>query len=444
MDGLELGLSDGFRLSTMARYAMVTNRYGVWGRTVAALIMLFVAGVFASPTWRAAQLLPLLAGIAFAWLATHPGVAETEAGSETARRRLTAHPALDTAAASLAGLLEGFGAAVAALLFAGPVPASLSPGPRIVAIVVLTAFAWNAFSQVAAAPGYYNIGPAPAPWVVAVRWLIPAAAAAFSFVVYTGFGAPRPTNSAIPMWLAALLAGSFLLIWPYVGTLNLLLRCAASSASDEVVNNLVTQERIHYEYAHRAKNELRPDFRAVAPGSAEYIAYSIAVVIVDNAIRDIEASASGNRDDAHPVDELWHRYRRTLSAVAVRDRLQLVNLTNARRFSHMEGLILQSIFVGLVSNALRASPDGPVVVTVSDEMNDSDQPAVRVVVEDDGAGGVPSTFESGSGLAHLHDLCSRYKGGVRAVERDCGGTRVIAAFSYPRSIDAVPGLNNSL
>jgi hypothetical protein len=400
------------------------------------VIMFFIAGLFASPPWRVVQLLPLLAGVALAWLDTHPAAVETEAGSRHVGRWLAAHADMDKATANLAGLLEGFGAVAAGLLFAGPLPVSMPLAPRVVALVALTAFVWNAFSQVAADPGYYNVNPAPASWAVAVRWLLPAATAVVAFVILGGFGGTGAAIAPVPRWLAALLAGSFLLIWLYVGTLNMLLRCATASANDEVINNLGVQERIHYEYAHRAKNELRPDFREAIPGSAEYAAYSAAVIIVDNAIRDIEATASGDHDDAHSVKELWHRYRGTVSGVTVRDRLRLVDLTASRKLSHMEGLILQSIFVGLVSNALRASPDGLVVVTVSDEMADKDAPTVRVVVEDEGVGGAPSTFEQGSGLSHLQELCKRYKGGVCIAGRECGGTRAIAVFSYPRLISA--------
>lgn len=442
MDGLELGLSRGFRLSAMASYGMVINRYGVWGRTAAAMIMLLIAGLFAAPSWRAVQLLPLTAGVALAWVDVHPAVAETQVRRGVMRRWLAAHPAdLDTATANLAGLLEGFGVVAAGLLFAGPIPASVSRGPRTVALIVVTVYAWNAFSQVTADPGYYNMNPPPARWAVGVKWLLPAATAVVAFVIFRGFGATGAVP--VPWWLATLLAGSFLLIWAYAGTLNLLLRCATSAANDEVISNLGAQERIHYEYVHRAKNELRPDFRQVSPDTAEYLAYATAVVIVDNAIRDIEA-AWDNEDDAHSIDELWRRYRRTVSGSNVRGRLQLVDMTASRKLSHMEGLILQSIFVGLVSNALRASPDGPVVVTVSDDMNDKDSPTVRVMVEDEGVGGAPSTFEVGTGLAHLQDLCSRYKGGVWVTERHRGGTRAIAAFNYPRLINAVGTMNNYL
>jgi hypothetical protein len=444
VEGLELGLSHGFRLSALARYEMTIYRYGVWGRTAAAVLMVVVAGLFASPAWRTVQLLLLLAGVSLAWIDAYPELVDTEAGSGALRRWLDAHTAnLTTASPNLAGLLEGFGVVAGAFLFAGPRPVTMPAGARVVALVALTAYGWNAFSQVAADPGYYNTDPAPARWWVAVRWLLPAAAAASALVLFLELGASEPAGARAPWWFAALLAGSFLLIWPYAATLNLLLRCAAESAGDEVIKNLGVQERIHYEYVHRAKNELRPDFHEVSPGDAEYLAYSAAVVIVDNAIRDIEMSAAGRRDDAHEVAELWHRYRGTISGRTVRDRLRLVDRTRSRKLSHMEGLILQSIFVGLVSNALHASVDGPVVVTVCDEVND-DMIGVRVVVEDQGAGGAPSTFARGSGLAHLNDLCRRYNGGVSIANCDGSGTRAIAEFSYPRLIGPVGETGNHL
>lgn len=443
MEGLELGLSHGFRLSAMARYEMALHRYGVWGRTVAAVIMVVVAGLFASPAWRAVQLLPLVTGLALAWIDAYPDLVETEGSNGVLRRWLAAHTAtLTTASPDLAGLLEGFGVVAGAFLFAGPLPVTMPLGARVVALVALTAFGWNAFSQVAADPGYYNMDPAPAPWTVAVRWLLPAAAAASALVLFGELGGTEPAGARVPWWIAALLASSLLLIWPYAATLNLLLRCAAAAAGDEVLKNLGTQERIHYEYVHRAKNELRPDFHEVSPDDAEYLAYSAAVVIVDNAIRDIEMSASGKHDDAHDVAELWHRYRGTISGKTVRDRLRLVDLTRSRKLSHMEGLILQSILVGLMSNALRASTDGPVVVTVYDEINDKDSISVRVMVEDQGAGGAPSTFAEGSGLAHLHDLCRRYNGGVSIADQEGGGTRAIAEYSYARLINPVGETDN--
>jgi hypothetical protein len=443
MEGLELGLSHGFRLSAMARYEMTIHRYGIWGRTVAAVVMVVVACLFASPAWRAVQLLLLLTGVALAWINAYPELVETEGGGGFLRRWFEAHTAnLTTASPDLAGLLEGFGVVAGALLFAGPLPVTMPLGARVVALVALTAFGWNAFSQVAADPGYYNMDSAPARWTVAVRWLLPAAAAASALVILGELGASEPAGARVPWWIAALLASSFLLIWPYAATLNLLLRCAAASADDEVIKNLGTQERIHYEYVHRAKNELRPDFHEVSPGDTEYLAYSAAVVIVDNAIRDIEMSASGKRDDAHEVAELWHRYRGTISGKTVRDRLRLVDLTRSRKLSHMEGLILQSILVGLVSNALRASTDGPVVVTVCDEINDEDAIIIRVVVEDQGVGGAPSTFAQGSGLAHMHDLCRRYNGGVSIANREGGGTHAIAEFSYPRLINPIDDTDN--
>jgi hypothetical protein len=438
MEGLELGLSHGFRLAAMARFEMALHRYGVWGRTAAAVIMVVVAVLFASPVWRAVQLLLLVTGVALAWIDAYPELVETERRGGVLRRWFEAHTAnLTTASPDLAGLLEGFGLVAGAFLFAGPLPVTMPQGARVVALVILTAYGWNAFSQVSPDPGYYNTDPGPARWTVVVRWLLPAATAATALVLFAELGASEPAGPRVPWWIAALLAGSFLLIWPYIATLNLLLRCAAASASDEVIRNLGTQERIHYEYVHRAKNELRPDFHDVSPGDAEYLAYSAAVVIVDNAVRDIEMSASGRRDDAHKVAELWHRYRGTISGKTVRDRLRLVDLTQSRKLSHMEGLILQSIFVGLVSNALRASADGTVVVTVCDEMNDEDTISVRVIVEDQGVGGAPSEFARGSGLAHLHDLCRRYKGGVSIANREGGGTRAIAEFHYPRPISTV-------
>jgi hypothetical protein len=443
MEGLELGLSHGFRLSAMARYETTIHRYGIWGRTVAAVIMVLVAGLFASPAWRAVQLVPLVTGVALAWINAYPELVGTGGGSGVLRRWLEAHTAtLTTASPDLAGLLEGFGVVAAALLFAGPLLVSMSSGARAVALIALTAFGWNAFSQVAADPGYYNMDPAPERWTVVVRWLLPAAAAASALAIFTARGAAGSAFAGYPWWVALLLAGSFLLIWPYAAALNLLLRCAAASADDEVIKNLGVQERIHYEYVHRAKNELRPDFHEVSPGDAEYLAYSAAVVIVDNAIRDIEMSASGKRDDAHEVAELWHRYRGTISGKTVRDRLRLADLTRSRKLSHMEGLIFQSILVGLVSNALRASTDGPVMVTVCDEVNDEDAISVRVMVEDQGTGGAPSKFAQGSGLAHLHDLCRRYNGGVSIANREGGGTLAIAEFSYPRLISPIGETDN--
>src|SRR6185437_3509960 len=113
------------------------------------------------------------------------------------------------------------------------------------------------------------MNPVPARWIVAIRWLLPAAAAAAALVILRQDGATGSAPAALPGWTTAVLAGSFLLIWPYAATLNLLLRCAGASAGDEIARSLGAQKQIHYEYVHRAKNELRPEFREVRPGDAD-------------------------------------------------------------------------------------------------------------------------------------------------------------------------------
>lgn len=426
MDGMDLGLSPGFRLDVMAGYAVAVKRYGVWVRAAATGVMLSMAGI-AAPAWRALQLLPLAAGLALAWLDAYPPMSEVLLGSGGLRRWLDDQTAATstTATVNLAGLLEGIGVAGAGLLFAGPLPVSMPPPARLTALVAVTAFAWSAFGQVAADPGYYKTDPPPPDSMVAMRWLLPPAAAASAFVIYTAGAAPA---QRVPLWAAALLAGSLLLIWPYVATLNLLLRYAQSSASAQVISNLDTQQYIHHEYVHRAKNELRPTVRNPQT-DAEYDAFSTAVVVVENARRDISASASADHDDAHPAAELWKTYRRTVDDAAFRERLQFIDRTDGRKLSHMEGLILQSIFVGFVSNALRAHPE-QVVVTVSETTDEQGAPLVCVVVEDDGSGGAPRAFEEGSSLARLDAICRQRGGRVRIVPRECGGTRATATFSY--------------
>jgi signal transduction histidine kinase len=445
MDGLDLGLSHDFRLSVMASYNLAIKRYGAWGRAVTVVIMLVAAGLFASPSWRVLQLLPLVAGLALAWVDAHPAALDRVTGSRNRLQWLAAQTtALSVVAAfNLAGLLEGTGVVAAGLLFAGPLAVSMPPGVRVTALVAVTAFAWNAFSQVVADPGYYNTDPAPGRLMVIGRWLLPAAAAIAAFVLFIGVGAPRPVAPLVPWWVAALLASSLLLMWPYVGMLNLLLRYASSSADAEVAGNLAHQANIHREYVHRAKNELRPQVRDIT-SDAEYDAFSAAVVVVENVRRDIRASASANLDDAHQVAELWHSYQGTLGNAAIRSRLRLVDLTGDRKLSHMEGLILQSIFVSFVSNALRASPTGPVMVTVSDEMDEEQTPHVRVIVEDDGMGGAPSVFDQGSSLASLDLLCGRFGGGVRIADRESGGTRAVATFAYPYRLSGSTGQTNDL
>lgn len=427
MEGIGLGLSHGFRLRAMARYGVAVNRYGAWGRTVAALIMIFAAGLFASPAWRVVQLLPLVVGLALAWINAYPEAVDPGPESRSFRRWLAIHAGdLTTAAPNLAGLFEGFGVVAAGLLFAGPVPVSMPQNVRIVALVAVTGFGWNAFSQVVADPGYYNMDPVPARWTIAVRWILPAAAALAALAILI---APGPGENAVPLWFAVLLASSLLLIWPYVATLNLLLRCAAGSADEEVSNNLTLQRWIHEEYVHRAKNELRPEVRRTS-SDAEYDAFSAAVVVVQNALRDIAASSRADYDEAHDATELWETYRRTIGDNQLRDRLRFVDHIAGRRLAHMEGLILQSIFVGLVSNALRVRPQ-EVAVTVSDDADDRGVPLIRVVVEDDGAGGAPLVFEKGTGMARLDELCRQRGGTVQIARREGGGTQAVATFSYP-------------
>jgi hypothetical protein len=438
MEGMDLGLSSGFRLDVMAGYAVAVKRYGIWVRAAATAVMLSAAGT-ASPAWRTLQLLPLVAGLTLAWLDAYPPMSEVLLGSRGLRRWLDDQTAATstTAAINLAGLLEGFGVVIAALLFAGPLPVSMPHPARLAALVAVTAFGWSAFSQVAADPGYYKTDPPAADSMVAMRWLLPLAAAASAFAIYTAGGAPA---QRVPLWAAALLAGSFLLIWPYVATLNLLLQYAESSARAQVISNLDTQQYIHHEYVHRAKNELRPSVRNPQT-DAEYDAFSTAVVVVENARRDISASASADHDDAHPAAELWRTYQRTVDEAAFRDRLLLIDRTDGRKLPHMEGLILQSIFVGFVSNALRARPE-QVVVTVSEETDEKGTPLTRVVVDDDGAGGAPRAFEEGSSLARLDAICRQRGGRVRIVPRESGGTRATAEFSYPYRLTSKPEKTN--
>jgi hypothetical protein len=441
VNGLELGLSHGFRLSAMASYATAMNRYGAFGRAIVAVIAVLVAGLFGSPVWRIVQLLPLVTGVTLALIDAYSTGVDPDAETGTLRRWLIADiTRRTTAAPNLAGLLEGFGVVLGALLFAGPLPVLMPLSARVVGLAALAAFAWNAFSQVAADPGYYNRDPAPAHWIVAVRWLLPAAAAAAALVIIRVPGATGSAVAPVPWWIAVLLAGSFLLIWPYVGLLNLLLRCAMTSAQNEVSNNLIMQRDIHHEYIHRAKNELRPSSREVA-SDAENDAFSAAVVVVENARRDILASAAAGYDDDHPADELWKTYQRTIGDADLRDRLRFVDGTDGRKLSHLEGLILQSIFVGFVSNALRAHPH-EVAVTVSDDTDDKGVPLIQVVVEDDGVGGAPSTFEKGSGLARLDELCRQRGGSVQIARREHGGTQATATFRcLYRVIDKVGKTN---
>src|SRR5229473_1894483 len=110
MEGLDLGLSPGFRLEVMAGYAGAVTRYGVWCRTAALAIILATVG-FVSPPWRAVQLLPVAAGLALAWLDVYPPTSEVLLGSRGLKRWLEARTTdlRDVATPNLAGLLEGFG-----------------------------------------------------------------------------------------------------------------------------------------------------------------------------------------------------------------------------------------------------------------------------------------------------------------------------------------------
>ena len=137
---------------------------------------------------------------------------------------------------------------------------------------------------------------------------------------------------------------------------------------------------------------------------------------------DIAALSAVGYDGAHPAGELWKGYQRTIADAIARDRLRFVDCTSGRKLSHLEGLILQSIFVGFVSNALRAHPH-EVAVTVSEDTDGKGVPLIRVVVEDDGADGAPSAFEKRSGLARLDDLCRQRGGGVRIAQREGVGPR---------------------
>ena len=91
MNGLELGLSHGFRLSAMASYARAMNRYGAYGRGVAAVIAVLVACLFASPAWRIVQLLPLVAGVTLALIDVYATAVDPDAEAGALWRWLSAY-----------------------------------------------------------------------------------------------------------------------------------------------------------------------------------------------------------------------------------------------------------------------------------------------------------------------------------------------------------------
>lgn len=430
MEGMDLGLSPGFRLEVMAGYAGAVNRYGVWCRT-ATLAIILSAACFAHPLWRAVQLLPVTAGLVFAWMDVYPPESEVLFGSRRLKRWLEARTTdvKDIATPNLAGLLEGFGVVAGALLFAGPLPVSIPQGARLAGIIALTAYCLNAFSQVTVDPGYYRTDAPPARWVIAVRWLLPAATAASAFVMFAGVGAAGSAASRVPFWAATSLACSFLLIWPFTGAMNLLLRYARLSAAGEVTRNLGVQQYIHHEYVHSAKNELRPIFRRPAT-DAEYDAFSAAVMTVENARRAILTSATADYDDARSAAQLWDAYWSTIDDQESRCLLRFADDTDGRKLPRLEGLILQSILVSFVSNALRARPQ-QVVVAVSTETCENGVSFVHVAVDDDGTGGAPHVFKKGSSLARLDDTCRQRAGSVHIASRDCGGTQATATFGYP-------------
>lgn len=435
MGGWDLGLSPEFHLDVMAPYAVSVKRYGIWARGAAVIVILVAAG-FVSPPWRTVQLLPLTVGFVLAWLDAYPPSSDAILGSRGLRHWVDARTTAVSkiATMNLAGLLEGFGVVAGGFLFAGPLPVSMPAGPRLAAAVALAVFCWDAFSQVVADPGYYNKGRPPQRWVIAVRWLLPLATAAAFFAVFAS-GAAGAEALRIPFWAAALLAGSFFLLWPYAGMLSLVLQYADSAASDQVSRNLGLQRLIDHEYVHRAKNELRPKDTL---SDAEYYIYAAAVLTVANADRDIAASAFADYTEAHPADELWMTYQLTIGETILRDRLRFTDRTNGRKLSHMEGLILQGIFVGFVSNALRAHPE-QIDVTVSDGRDDDGTPLILVVVDDDGAGGAPSAFRPGSGLARLSELCQMHGGSVHVEPRESGGTRATATFNCSYLFADEPG-----
>jgi hypothetical protein len=434
MEGWNLGLSPGFSLDVMAGYGEIVKRWGVWVRGAMAVIMLCAAGL-ASPAWRVVQLLPLTGGVLLAWLDAYPPASDVLLGSRALRRWVDARTAVvsKTATINLAGLLEGFGVVAVALLFAGPLPVSMPAGLRLAGAAALTAFCWDAFSQVVGDAGYYNADRPADRWVIAVRWLLPLAAAGSAFVLFAGAGAGGTAAMRLPFWPAVMLSGSFLLLWPYIGMLNLLLQYACSAASDQVSRNLDLRRLFDQEYLHRAKNELRRPVSGNTTSEAEHEAYAAAVVALANADRDMAALASAGEDDAHRAAELWSTYHMSMGDTNLRDLLRYTDRTGGRKLSHLDGLILQDIFVGLVSNALRAHPE-QVDVTVSEDIDPTGMPLIEVVVEDDGDGDAPTFFRPGSGLARLDELCRLRGGGVHVEARKDAGTRCKARFSCPHEL----------
>lgn len=427
-----------FQLSAITGYLDVVKLRGCWVRAGMVMLMLGAAiPPLGHMSWRVVQLVPMALGVGFAWLDARPqALNRTVAKGKGVWHRVGHHflESRQVAAVNISGVLEGLGAASGALLFAGPFPVHTVPAFRLAAVFALTIFAWNAYSQVVTDAGYQNLANPPRPWTVAVRWLLPPWAATFCYLSFIGPTAPPP----IPLPVAAVLAGSFLILWPYMWTVDLLLRCSSTAASDAIAQALWYQRRDSSEWIHRAKNVIRArqGLRAqrlgtlvAGTGELELSAYSFALFALEDARQDTLALSDRSSVDPRPVSILWKSYLRTLPDGTSRERLRLIDDTNGQELSVQASNVLQHALVDLCSNALRATTTGIVVVKVDFHRDSLPESIIRITVEDDGNGGVPSQLDESSSLAILQAMCRYWRGDLYVGPKSGGGTVATATFT---------------
>ncbi|HEY3718387.1 MAG TPA: hypothetical protein VGL39_28010 [Jatrophihabitantaceae bacterium] len=414
-----------FGFTTVARFIETANQVGALVRAVCMITMVACLWAGAADRWRIVQILPAVVGLALSWY---------ESKSERLMRlqqrggplRLVGSHFLghkETASATVSGLLEGVGIVGGALLFAGPWPVTLSGGLRTVALIGLTVYVWIAFGQIATDPGYYNSARPPGRALVAFRWVLPAFTASVAFLVFCGPSDPPPIRLGTAVALATLL----LLLWPYMGVVDLLVRSAQSVAREWLSAVMFDERDNHAEAVHAAKGQMRVR-QMLARSDVEHDAYSHALVAIEAARRQVLAdrSAAGQTDAA--FSELWATYASTLVDAAVRDRVQVRDRTGGRLMPLSTVQLILYALVDLVGNALRASTDGRVGVSVSLADRSPHTHWVGIVVEDRGAGYSPGAIAGDSSMGTLDRMC-RYRGGQLSVgPSDGGGTRVEAAF----------------
>jgi hypothetical protein len=421
------------------RYATPLWRIGAAFRGVC------IAGLWVLLAWfpagalprAAAQLLMVSAGTAMAWVQTRPQLLDRVAGGGVAAFRRTAEHLLGTrgkATADLPGLLEGIGAIVVLLLYAGPVPARPLPPPvYVIGLVLITVLVWSAQAQVMTDASWYNPDEPPPGGLVAFRPWIPAAVTAIALALLfspAASGAVRlPAGAIIPL----LLGGSLLLLLPFTMAFEVLLRagCEAAdmSASEVRRSDAITVHSLVKNGAHALVRQVHAD--RGAGEETRSLADSMLVLA-----EEARQTMLGGGPPAETVALLWDCVLQTVPGDR-RAGMVLDEQSRQLRMRKTDYGLARRVLPDLVTNAWKAGARRVEVAVRHEEPEpDTDgapqrpvRPWVTVLVDDDGPG-VPAALQHGprDSLRILDEHLHRFDGAVVAERREGGGTRVLARW----------------